>query len=65
MDMEEQDRLLTVREVAAIFGVDPKTVRRWKDAGKLAPHRTPGGHLRFSEREVKALTGIGRGGDDG
>lgn len=49
------DRLLTPGEVAALFRVDPKTVTRWAAAGKIARIRTPGGHSRFRESEVRAL----------
>jgi len=48
-------RLLTPGEVAAMFRVDPKTVTRWAAAGRLASLRTPGGHRRFWESEVRAL----------
>lgn len=47
--------LLTPAEVGAIFRVDPKTVTRWAKAGKLNSVRTPGGHRRYSEVEVRAL----------
>jgi len=48
------DRLLTPGEVAALFRVDPKTVTRWAAAGKLSRLRTPGGHSRFRESQVRA-----------
>lgn len=47
--------LLTPAEVATLFRVDPKTVTRWANAGKLASIRTLGGHRRFRESEVRAL----------
>ncbi len=54
----DDDRLMTPREVARAFNVDPKTVTRWAKAGKLWSALTPGGHRRFSEAEVRArLTG--------
>jgi excisionase family DNA binding protein len=49
------DRLLTPGEVAALFRVDPKTVTRWAAAGRIHSIRTPGGHRRFRESEVRAL----------
>ena len=55
MPAEQQDRLLTPGEVAALFRVDPKTVTRWGKAGKLSRLRTPGGHARFRESEVRKL----------
>ncbi len=48
-------RLLTPGEVAALFRVDPKTVTRWAAAGRIGSIRTPGGHRRFRESEVRAL----------
>ncbi|MFC7549238.1 BldC family transcriptional regulator [Plantactinospora sp. GCM10030261] len=53
--MEAGDRLLTPGEVAALFRVDPKTVTRWAAAGRIGSIRTPGGHRRFRESEVRAL----------
>ena len=47
--------LLTPAEVAALFRVDPKTVTRWAAAGRIGSIRTPGGHRRFRESEVRAL----------
>lgn len=50
-----QDQLLTPGEVASLFRVDPKTVTRWATAGRIGSIRTPGGHRRFRESEVRAL----------
>ncbi len=47
--------LLTPAEVAALFRVDPKTVTRWANSGKLTSIRTLGGHRRYLESEVRAL----------
>lgn len=49
------DELMTPAEVAARFRVDPKTVTRWSNAGKLGAVRTLGGHRRFHRTEVEAL----------
>ncbi len=38
-----------------MFRVDPKTVTRWASAGRIGSIRTPGGHRRFRETEVRAL----------
>ena len=46
---------MTPAEVAALFRVDPKTVTRWADAGKLTAVRTLGGHRRYRESEVRNL----------
>ncbi len=47
--------LLTPAEVANMFRVDPKTVTRWANGGKLSSIRTMGGHRRYREAEVRAL----------
>lgn len=49
------EKLLTPAETAAYFSVDPKTVTRWANAGRLSSVRTLGGHRRFREREVLDL----------
>jgi excisionase family DNA binding protein len=51
----EQDRLLTPGEVARLFRVDPKTVTRWAQAGRISSIRTPGGHRRFWESDIRRL----------
>ena len=48
-------QLLTPEEVAALFRVDPKTVTRWANMGKLHPLRTLGGHRRYRVSEIEAL----------
>ncbi len=62
--MEVGERLLTPGEVAALFRVDPKTVTRWAAAGRISSIRTPGGHRRFRESEVRALLATGQDTDD-
>jgi excisionase family DNA binding protein len=49
------ERLLTPGEVATLFRVDPKTVTRWASAGRIGSIRTPGGHRRFRESEVRGM----------
>lgn len=63
--MEVGERLLTPGEVAALFRVDPKTVTRWAAAGRISSIRTPGGHRRFRESEVRALLAADSGTADG
>jgi len=53
--MQTPERLLTPAEVAALFRVDPKTVTRWALTGRIGSLRTPGGHRRFRESEVRDL----------
>ncbi|MFN8102879.1 MAG: BldC family transcriptional regulator [Acidimicrobiia bacterium] len=52
---DEPARLLTVSEVADLFGVSPKTVSRWAREGRIASVRTLGGHRRFREAQVREL----------
>ena len=52
---QEHEALLTPGEVAALFRVDPKTVTRWAQDGRLSSVRTLGGHRRFRAAEVHAL----------
>ena len=54
-EASDDDRMLTPGEVAALFRVDPKTVTRWASSGRIGSIRTPGGHRRFRESEVRAL----------
>ena len=55
MIVQNTERLLTPGEVALLFRVDPKTVTRWASAGRIGSIRTPGGHRRFRESEVRDL----------
>ena len=55
MTIENTEPLLTPHQVAAMFRVDPKTVTRWASSGRIGFIRTPGGHRRFRETEVRAL----------
>ena len=59
MNHREYDLLLTPAEVGDMFRVDPRTVTRWAKAGRIASIRTPGGHRRFREAEVRALLKAG------
>lgn len=55
MDENVTDQLLTPGEVAKLFRVDPKTVSRWAARGVIPFVKTPGGHRRFRESDIKAL----------
>jgi excisionase family DNA binding protein len=50
-----EEMLLTPRQVANRFAVDPKTVTRWARTGKLPFIRTPGGHRRYRQSVVDQL----------
>lgn len=47
--------LMTPGEVAELLRVDPKTVTRWANQGRLFSIRTPGGHRRFKASEILAI----------
>jgi excisionase family DNA binding protein len=51
----QDEELLTVGELVAIFKVHPRTVARWADEGKIDAIRTPGGQRRFRRSEVAAF----------
>jgi excisionase family DNA binding protein len=55
MTEHSADPLLTAAEVSQLFRVHPKTVTRWATTGRLRCLRTPGGHRRFRESDVRAL----------
>ena len=51
----DDDRLLTPREVAEIFGVRTTTIARWSREGRLTAFLTPGGHRRYRLTDVHTL----------
>jgi len=46
---------LSLMEASTLLGVHPATLRQWADSGKIPAVRTPGGHRRFAESDVRAL----------
>ncbi|WP_374971487.1 BldC family transcriptional regulator [Terrabacter sp. BE26] len=50
--------MITPREVASMFCVNPKTVTRWAVAGRLTAYRTLGGHRRYSRAEIEQLLDV-------
>ena len=54
--IEAPDRLVGIREVADLFGVDISTVRRWERAGHLRSVRVgERGPRRFRRQEIQRL----------
>ncbi len=49
-------RWVTLARACEIVGVNESTVRRWADSGEIRCFRTPGGHRRFAESDLMALT---------
>ena len=53
---QKPERLLGIREVADLFGVDISTVRRWDEAGHLESVRVgERGHRRFRRADIDRL----------
>lgn len=46
---------LTLGEASRMLGVDPDTLRRWADSGKVDVFHTPGGHRRFLRTSIDAM----------
>ncbi len=56
---------LSLGPASRMLGVDPDTLRRWADDGRITAYTTPGGHRRFDRRAVERLVaeprpGLGR-----
>ena len=57
---------LSLGPASRLLGVDPDTLRRWADDGRIPAYTTPGGHRRFDRRALERLAserrpGTGRG----
>lgn len=49
-------RWVNLGRACEILGVNESTVRRWADSGEIRCFRTPGGHRRFAEGDLFAMT---------
>ena len=45
---------LSLGPASRMLGVDPDTLRRWADEGRVEAYVTPGGHRRFDRRDDRA-----------
>ena len=50
-----EKEFLTLGQASKALGVDPDTLRRWADAGKVDVFTTPGGHRRFPRAAIEAM----------
>lgn len=50
--MPELSEYLTVKEVAELYRVTPRTVRRWADGGLLKVVRPTPGRVRFRREDL-------------
>lgn len=57
MDTPERDddKLLEPREAELLTGMSARSLRRYNVLGILGAKKTPGGHRRYWESEVRAL----------
>ncbi|HSO28609.1 MAG TPA: helix-turn-helix domain-containing protein [Candidatus Sulfomarinibacteraceae bacterium] len=46
---------LPLGPASRVVGVDPDTLRRWADTGRVRAYSTPGGHRRFSRADLDRL----------
>jgi excisionase family DNA binding protein len=49
------DAWLPLGRASKLVGVDPDTLRRWADDGRVEVYLTPGGHRRFDRRSLERL----------
>lgn len=54
-DKPDRSSWLTLGRASEMLGVDPDTLRRWADAGKVEVFHTPGGHRRFPRAAIEAM----------
>ncbi len=53
---------LALGAASRLLGVDPDTLRRWADEGRVPAFTTPGGHRRFDRRALERLIAARRTG---
>jgi excisionase family DNA binding protein len=53
---------LALGPAASMLGVDPDTLRRWADAGRVRSFTTPGGHRRFARPDLERVLAVRRAG---
>jgi len=51
--MQKRKRLYGTADIARLLSIDPSTVKRWADSGRLHCYRTLGGHRRFSIDQIR------------
>jgi len=53
-------RWLSLGPASRLLGIDPDTLRRWADQGRVATWTTPGGHRRFERGSIERLATMRR-----
>jgi excisionase family DNA binding protein len=51
----ENDEMLKPGDAAKMLGVDPKTLTRWANTGRIPAVTLPGGHRRYRRSVVEAI----------
>ena len=51
---------LALGPASRLVGVDPDTLRRWADSGRLRAYATPGGHRRFALADLQRVVATRR-----
>jgi excisionase family DNA binding protein len=59
-DQTVAPRWLSLGPASRIVGVDPDTLRRWADDGRVDAYVTPGGHRRFDRKELERMAAMRR-----
>jgi excisionase family DNA binding protein len=52
---DRSGRWLSLGPASQLLGIDPDTLRRWADQGRVAAWTTPGGHRRFDRHALERL----------
>lgn len=61
-DAVTSDRLIPSPKAAEVFGVSPRTIRRWAKLGILDPVRV-GGSTRYRLSDIEAIVRLGTRGE--
>jgi len=51
--MPDDDEVLRIADVCALFGVHKTTLARWVRDEKIPYFKTPGGHVRFRKHQIE------------
>jgi putative resolvase len=54
------EKPVTIQKAADQLGLHPDTLRKWDREGRIVAVRTPGGHRRYLQSQIKALLGQGK-----
>lgn len=60
--VDAQPDWLSLGPASRLLGVDPDTLRRWADDGRVRAYATPGGHRRFLQADLTRVAATRRAG---